>query len=873
MQYASVRILNAPYTIDKSYSYHIPLQLEGAVMPGSVVVVPFGGGNSPKNAVVEAVSDTTPCEKTKPVLGVPGKYLFIKPELLKLCHFMSDRLFCSVGDAVKCVLPSGLGVQRTVFYTPSEPSEREQLSDTVNAAARNMLDFIVRNGRVSAGELKKQFGAAALAGAKVLTSLGLCRSEEGYECRINTKNEKYAEPCLERALLDRLSDGSLPLTPKQQAAYEVLLQYESPCPASELAQAAGVSASVLNELAKKGVIRLYDLDLDRSGAVLHDFDASAYGDFTLSDEQQRAFEELFSLYETHKPQAALLWGVTGSGKTNVLLKLIDRVLADGRTVLVLVPEIALTSQTVGRFAARYQKEGIVLIHSALSAGERMDAWKKIVDGGAKIIIGTRSAVFAPVEHLGLVIMDEEHEGSFKSEQSPRYHAREIAKFRCLQHDALLVMASATPSIESFYKAKTGKYHLVSLTSRYGGSGLPAVEFYDMKNEPYYEMPPDAFDGASTPQSEAEAAFPDIFEYPRSGKTSPAYAGEAVGTPETAAPVVLGRRLKEEIGASLERKEQVILFVNRRGYRAFAVCQSCGYTFTCPNCSVSLTHHKNRRTGTSRMLCHYCGYSENVPRACPKCRRERLAFIGSGTQLVQETLEKQFPNAHVLRMDADTTQGKFGHERILSRFRAGEADILVGTQMVAKGHDFPRVSLVGVTSADTSLFVNDFRANEKTFSLLTQALGRAGRSGKAKGRAVIQTYVSDNEVLQLAAKQDYESFYESEIAFRKASLFPPFCDIVTVNFSSAVENDVINAAKTFGVELDRLAQSDYADVRFILFGPFRHEIYRLAGKYRMRYIIKCRSTARFRGMLAQLLKKYTPAFKNVTVSADVNPTNL
>ena len=866
MLYASVRILNAPYAIDRSYCYHIPLQLEDAVRPGSVVVVPFGGGNSTKNGVVEAVSDVASCEKTKPVLGVPGKYMYVKPELLELCHFMSDRLFCSVGDAVRCVLPSGLGVKRAVFYTPVSADECAK-AGSVNAAALNMLDYMRRMGRVSASELRAHFGSAASAGAKVLTSLGLCRSEDGYECHINSKNEKYAELC-EVADDGRLSGAIAALPPKQRAAYEVLLQAEGAYPASELAQAANVSMSVLNELAKKGLIRLYDVDLDRSGEVLHEFDAAQYGDFTLSPEQERAFDGLLALYETHEPQAALLWGVTGSGKTNVLLKLIDKVLENGRTVIVMVPEIALTSQTVGRFSARYAKDGIALIHSALSAGERMDAWKKINDGEAKIIIGTRSAVFAPVENLGLIVMDEEHEGSFKSDKSPKYHARDIAKFRCVANKALLVMASATPCVESFYKAKTGKYKLIALPSRYGGKGLPDVAFYDMKSEPYFELPHDAF----VPSVRADD---DFFERPGGVLHAGVSSGAAEGcAPEdTEVPLVLGARLKEELGACLERGEQAILFVNRRGYRAFAVCRGCGHVFACPNCSVSLTHHKNKRTGAGRMVCHYCGYSENVPTVCPACKRERISYIGSGTQLVEETLAKQFPAARVLRMDADTTQGKFGHEKILTRFRAGEADVLVGTQMVAKGHDFPRVSLVGVAMADTSLFVNDFRANEKTFSLLTQVLGRAGRAGGCEGRAVVQTYVPDNEVLRLAASQDYEAFYEAEIAFRKASLFPPFCDLVTVSFSSDVENDVINAVKTFGAELDALAKSGYTDVRFILFGPFRHEIYRLAGKYRMRFIIKCRATARMRAMLAELLKKYIPALKNVSVSADVNPTNL
>lgn len=866
--FASVRILNAPYTIDKSYCYRVPLQLEKSIRPGSIAVVPFGGGNSAKNAVVESLSETADFEsdKIKPILGVPGKYMYIKPELLKLCHFMSDRLFCSVGDAAKCVLPSGLGVRRAVFYVPAENASDIGKPDTVNASAQNMFDYILRAGRVSITELRAQFGSAASSGAKALCELGLCDTEDGYECAVNTKNEKYAEltESIDADSVEALS-SSRTLTPKQKAVCEALLLSETAVPASELMSDAGCGMSVLTELAKKGIIRLFEVDLDRQKDLLYAFDPNEYGDFSLSEEQTEALDALSALYEANEPQAALLWGVTGSGKTNVLLKLIDRVLADGKTVIVLVPEIALTSQTVGRFAARYSKKGIALIHSALSAGERMDAWKKIHDGEAKIVIGTRSAVFAPVENLGLIVMDEEHEGSFKSDKSPKYHAREIAKFRCVYHNALLVMASATPCIESFYKAKTGKYALVTLKNRYGGKNLPDVAFYDMKTEPYYELPEDAFDAQGEDDPFLPGSSPE--------KAAAARRDLLEKAEETGIPLVLGKLLKQELSDCLDRGEQAILFVNRRGYRAFALCRGCGYVFTCPNCSVSLTHHKNKRTGASRMVCHYCGYSEAIPKVCPACKKEHISFVGSGTQLVEETLAARFPKARVLRMDADTTGGKFGHEKILADFRAGKADILVGTQMVAKGHDFPKVSLVGVVMADTSLFVNDFRAGEKTFSLLTQVLGRAGRSDKVNGRAVVQTYVPDNEILRLAATQDYEKYYDAEIGFRKASVFPPFCDLITVNFSSPVEMNVVNAVKNFGAELDALAKTEYADVKFILFGPFQHEIYRLAGKYRMRFLIKCRASARMRSMLAALLKKYIPALKDVSVSADINPTNL
>ena len=873
MQYASVRIMNLPYSADKSYEYHIPAQLEQDVRPGSVVLVPFGGANNVQIAIVESVSEKKQYNKQiKPIISAPDKYMFVKPELLSLCGYMSQMLLCSVGEAAKCVLPTGLGVKRTVFYTVDENKCLTLPEKITDSAAKEIIELIRQKGRVSDSELKSKFGFAASSCMKKLVKHGACIGQDGYVCRINSKTEKYVSLNEDEGIIEALKNGKIHLTPKQSEAYSTIIKEGGNIRVNDLLQMVNAkSTSVLRELSLKRVIKVYEKELDRSAGVITEYDASQYGEFELSPEQNGVYEKLLELYRKDEPQAALLWGVTGSGKTNVILKLIDKVLESGKTVIVLVPEIALTSQTVGRFSARYKKEGIALIHSALSAGERVDAWRRITSGDVRIVIGTRSAVFAPIENLGLIVMDEEHEGAFKSDMSPKYHARDIARFRCAYNNAMLVMASATPSVESFYKAKQGKYTLLELRNRYGKASLPEVSFYDMKDEPYYIMPEDSFDTSdfvSVPENVAQESH--------SGEYSPAelegMMADEAETQGSAVPLIIGKQLKKEIADCLDRKEQAILFINRRGYRAFALCRACGHVFNCPNCSVSMTYHKNKRTGHNRMVCHYCGYSDSVPEVCPQCEKKSISFVGSGTQLLEETLAKQFPSAKVLRMDADTTKEKFSHEKILADFRKGNADILVGTQMVAKGHDFPKVSLVGVALADTSLFVNDFRANEKTFSLLTQVLGRAGR-GKSSGRAILQTYVPDNDVLNLAAKQDYLSFYEDEIKFRKANVFPPFCDIVTINFSSAVENDLVNAVKVFGKELDTLAKGEYSDVKFILYGPFKNEIYRLAGKCRMRFIIKCRNTQRTRELLSILVRKYMSAFKSVTLSADINPTNL
>ena len=849
MQYASVRILSLPTGADKSYEYHIPLHLEGKVSAGNVVLVPFGGANKVLPALCESVSDTKTCTReVKPILAVPGKAFSLSGELLSLCKYMRDTLLCSTGDAARAMLPPGMTVFRTVYYSVNNedvPGKPEKISDS---AANSVFEFIKSKGIVSKEELSSEFGPASRNCIKKLISYGMCLSEDGYNCKVHEKSAKYVEFCRDSDAVRELEAGLLKLPKKQMTVYELICEQNGPLAVSEVMDEAEIdSVQPIVELSKKGIVRFFDMEVDRSEGILTEFGGDMYGEFELSDEQSSAYEQLLALYNDDEAKAALLWGVTGSGKTNVILKLIDRVLESGKTVIVLVPEIALTSQTVGRFTARYRKSGIALLHSGLSDGEKADAKKRIADGDAKIVIGTRSAVFAPINNLGLIVMDEEHESSFKSDRAPKYHARDIARFRCAYNNALLVMASATPLIESFYRAKTGRYSLVTLKNRYGTASLPNVSFYDMKDEPYFVMPEDKFDADTT-------------------------AGNGdVSAEDSALPLILGKKLTEEISSCLEKNEQSMLFINRRGYRAFALCRNCGYTFTCPNCSVSMTHHKDKRTGRARMVCHYCGETGNVPDTCPECGKQRVTFVGSGTQLLEETLNKQFPNARVLRMDADTTSGKFAHEKILSQFRNRDADILVGTQMIAKGHDFPGVSLVGVALADTSLFVNDFRANEKTFSLLTQVLGRAGRSGRT-GKAVLQTYVPDNDVLNMAARQDYESFYESEIKFRKANVFPPFCDIVTIGLMSEVENDLVNAVKNVHSEIDRLARGKYSDVKFILFGPFKNEIYRIAGKYRMRFILKCRNSAKTREMLASILNK-TAGFKNVSASVDINPTNL
>ncbi len=581
----------------------------------------------------------------------------------------------------------------------------------------------------------------------------------------------------------------------------------------------GVGSSHIRTLEDKGLIALASEEAVRnpySGYVSHRREEP----ITLTCAQSEAYETLSLLYADSKPRAALLFGVTGSGKTKVIMKLIDRTLDDGKTVIMLVPEISLTPQTVGLFCHRYG-ERVAVVHSSLSRGERLDAWRRAERGEVDLVIGTRSAIFAPLKNLGLVVIDEEHEHTYKSEANPKYHARDVAAYRCGKTGAMMLLASATPSLESFYKAKSGVYTLVPLRERYGGVHLPEAVIVDMREEL------------------------------RLGNTTP-----------------LSKRLYEELVGVGERGEQAILFLNRRGYSSQVQCRGCGEVIQCPHCSVSMTYHSERG---GRLLCHMCGHTAPPPRLCPECGGEKLAFLGFGTQKLEGELGRFFPDMPVLRMDADTTGAKSAYDVMLEDFREGKADVLLGTQMVAKGHDFPRVTLVGVALADTSLYVSDFRAAERTFSLLTQVIGRAGRA-KNGGVAVIQTYAPENEVIRLACAQDYEKFYEGEIAVRRELSYPPFCDIVRLTATSEDEKKLFEAVKRLSDLLREKLEGEYGKYPFAVYGPFEAQVYKVNEKYRMRMIVKCKLTKNTRKLFHELLFEFA-AERDVSLAVDMNPLTL
>jgi len=542
-------------------------------------------------------------------------------------------------------------------------------------------------------------------------------------------------------------------------------------------------------------------------------DASA-ADTRLNNEQMNVYSGLLKLLQNETPEAALLYGVTGSGKTLIYIKLIEATLALGKTAIVLVPEIALTPQTVNIFASHFGDD-IAVLHSALGTGERYDEWSRVHTGAVRVVIGTRSAVFAPLSNIGMIVIDEEQEHTYKSESSPRYHAREIAKYRITQSSGLLLLASATPAIESMYAAKTGKYKLFKIENRYNEKVLPPVMTVDMKKE--------LKNGNGTTVSSV---------------------------------------LRDEIEKNLHNDEQSILFINRRGTSPLVACGECGFTYKCKHCSVSMTYHTSKK----RLLCHYCGYYIPAPDVCPECSG-KLKYIGAGTQKTETELSEIFPGISIIRMDADTTTRKNSHEKLLSGFRKREAQILLGTQMVTKGLDFENVTLVGVLSADMSLYMSDYRASERTFSLITQVVGRSGRGDKA-GRAVIQTFTPENNVITLASRQDYEGFYENEIELRKILGCPPVRDLIALSVTSADENKVIKSCSKLKSAFLNYFRGDNS-VR--LLGPAPAAVSKISNIYRYRLLINCENNKRIREIIAHVVKEFSRDKTNrgVTVFADTD----
>ena len=818
---AKIALAAAAYAIDRPYDYLVPAELEGRAVPGVRVLVPFGRGNKRTEGIVLAMSGELPeGKRLKEVFSVLDDAPVLDGQGLKLCLWMRERYFCTVYDAARAMLPAGLWFSIRDSYHIASGVDREASYAAAGRSRRavQILDLIwACGGSAEVGQIHAALGAADPAPAlKLLTEQGAITLETSAQRGVGDKREKVA------SLAVPAEEALAHVTPRRRSAplrYAVveLLSTVGSASVKEICYFTGASTPTIKSLVKSGLVTLEEREVFRGGH--EEADGPTAPPPVLNEEQEMAFQTLDGLCRSPKPAVALLYGVTGSGKTQVYLRLIRAALDRGQTAMVLVPEIALTPQLLRIFTAHFGSD-VAVLHSSLRAGERYDEWKRLRSGLARVALGTRSAVFAPLENLGLIILDEEQEGSYKSENTPRYHAREIAKYRCAKAGGLLVLGSATPSVETMYLAKTGVYHLVTLTKRYNERALPAVYISDMKEEL------------------------------RSGN------GTSIGT-----------LLHRELEANLEREEQSILFLNRRGASRMVSCGECGEVPVCPRCSVHLTYH----SANHRLMCHYCGHSEPLPEACPVCGGA-LNFIGAGTQKVQSELEELFPGVEILRMDADTVSAADGHQKLLDRFQRKKVPILVGTQMVTKGLDFENVTLVGVVAAALALYVDSFRASERTFSLLTQVVGRAGR-GEKTGRAVIQTYTPDNDVIRCAAVQDYDRFYAQEIDLRRLMDYPPFRDVFVLTASGVDESAVLRKCQKLRRSLESWAAawSDY-DTRPRLLGPAPAAVAKVNNRYRYRLTLLCQNTKEVRQLIAGLLQAAADdrEIRGVSVFADVNP---
>ena len=800
---AEVVIDGAAGSFDKCYSYAIPQSLIDLALPGCRVTVPFGKGNIKKQGMILNIFDGEVTEKTKEIYSVTDKEPILNDEMIKMCKWLKNNVFCTYFDAIHTMLPAGLNYRLSDYYSVNvEFCSPTLLSDT----EKEIFEFLSESGEQSLKKLEQLYDNAAETLSSLFEKEAIIKNQVPTR-RMQDMNRRWVKINYDKA--------AVKLTERQQEIYDIVDAAGS-VSVKELQYFTGVSASVIAALEKKGLLISFEKQEFRLPKTIQN--NVSHEEIVLTDCQQAAYDGLIKLMQSENGETALLYGVTGSGKTKVFLKLVDEVSARGEGVIIMVPEIALTPQMIKIFSSRYGSK-IAVFHSAMSIGQRMDEWQRIKQGKALIAIGTRSAVFAPFERLGLIVIDEEQEHTYKSEKSPRFHARDLARFRSLYHKCLVCLASATPSVESYSAARAKKYKLFTLSERYGNAVLPDVKLVDMRKE--------LADGNSS----------DI-----------------------------SRELACQISEALDNNNQAIILLNRRGHNTYVSCSSCGWVASCDNCSISLTYH----SANKRLMCHYCGASHETPQKCPECGSEFFHFSGSGTQKLEQELKLLFPDARILRLDADSTSARDSYSNYLTAFANGEYDIMIGTQMVAKGLDFPRVTVVGVIGADKALYSDDYRGYERTFSLLTQVVGRAGRSENS-GVAIIQTNDTENNIISLAQTQDYDAFYNEEIANRRLMIFPPYCDICMIYVQSYDATVAANTINEVFVNIKKLVSGDFSDVKLIILGPTPATVPKVNNKYRYRIIIKTKNSSRFRDMIRAATE--IKLKRDTYIGVDINPENI
>ncbi len=811
---ARIAVSAATYAADRPYDYSVPEALRDKIAPGLRVMVPFGRGNRAAEGIVLSVTEESPRAQLKSILYALDEEPALTQEQISLALRLRQRLFCTVYELVRAMLPAGLWyrTEHTWKLCPGVDREAAYAAAGKSKTAEALVQAIfASDGEATEEILREVVGQPIKVQLKRLADAGVIAPAARETRRTGDKTVAVAVLSVpaEEALL--LSERRRKKAPLQTAVLQLLSEVGAAY-AGEIQAFTGATMQTLRRLEKEGLVEITRQEVFRR-PVTDRPDPEKLP--ILNDEQQRAFDGLRAMMQEETASAALLYGVTGSGKTAVYIRLIEEVLNAGKSAVLLVPEIALTPQLLQKFLSHFG-DTVAVYHSSLSMGERYDEWKRVRQGLARVVIGTRSAVFAPVKDLGLMILDEEQEHTYKSENNPRYHARDVAKFRCADAGALLLLGSATPSVESMHSAESGRYALFRLEQRYNAHALPRVMITDMKRE-----------------------------------LKKGCGGSISGT------------LREELEKNIAAGEQSILFINRRGAASLVTCPECGYTFSCPHCSVSLTYH----SAINRLMCHYCGHSRRLPDVCPDCGGI-LKQVGTGTQRVEEELRQLFPDTEILRMDMDTVSPKNSHEALLSKFEKKRIPILVGTQMVAKGLNFPNVTLVGVISADQSLYMGDHRSGERTFSLITQVVGRSGR-GEKSGRAVIQTFTPENPVIRLAAAQDYDAFYAREIELRKYLGAPPFSHLFVVTVSGAEEDAVLHGCGRIRAAFEKALAGD-PQVRVL--GPAPAVITKMNNRYRYRVTLAAPDRKDVRQLVDAVVRGFAADKKSrdLSVFADMDP---
>lgn len=799
MNIASVIVDVPTKQTDKAFDYLIPGAWEGTIQPGMRVIVPFGPRNI--QGFVTEVKSESEFKQLREIIEPMDLQPVINHELLELGDWLTEQTLCFKIFAFQVMLPAALKAKYEKKVKLSSSSTLTDLPAQLRPffETREMIDWEDALNNGLGPSLQREAAKGHLEVLYIVKE------------KVRKKQVRMIRPL---ASLEQMKDEMERLSTKAEKQKQVLNFFLSdfqPIPLKELTDKVNASAATVKALVEKKLLAEVEMEVYRDPYEHRTFERTS--PLPLTSAQETAIKPILHAIETNQHEVFLLYGVTGSGKTEIYLQAIQEVIEKGQEAIVLVPEIALTPQMVHRFKGRFG-DLVAVLHSGLSAGEKYDEWRKIQRKEVKVAVGARSAIFAPFENLGIIIIDEEHETSYKQEEMPRYHARDVAVKRGETNNCPVVLGSATPSLESFARAQKKVYHLLSLPTRMNNQALPTVEIIDMREEL------------------------------RAGNRS-----------------MFSRKLFEKLADRLEKKQQTVLFLNKRGHSSFVMCRDCGYVVNCPNCDISLTYH---RAGT-RMKCHYCGYECQIPKICPECSSEYIRYFGTGTQKVEDELGKILPEARVIRMDVDTTGRKGSHERLLKDFQDGKADILLGTQMIAKGLDFPNITLVGVLSADTMLHLPDFRSSEKTFQLLTQVSGRAGRH-QLPGEVIIQTYTPEHYSIEFSGSQDYGLFYQREMMVRKLHHYPPFYFLALITVSHEQLLTAVSATEKI-VKYVRTQVSNQA----VILGPAASPIARINNRYRYQCLIKYKREPNLTKMLKTILDQYQKDTKTgLQVSVDVNP---